>query len=887
MSGDLRSDLLEGFAAQFLMAESPGSVSDILEDLEEQCDLDWRALGQEPNNYGTVQTQASSPMPCFVELKANADDAVLIRGFEENAPAGAEPDEYPTMASAAEAFSPDDGEIEILADGTTPTDGNVLNLTIRDKGCGQPPEKFEDTFLGLHTPGVIKQKYSFTQGQYGMGGTGVLQFCGDRHKGCYKFVASASHQDPGNWSWSLIRQNRDANQYEYCLVDRKIPRFDGEFGQSLVDTVPGAESGDYGQEFGSFVKVYDYQMDVSRADISGQEGFLYKFERYVVDSPLSVTMTETRDYSTSVTQNTTRGFLPTLNESRNQKLLKGTETLTYDFTDVGSEILGERDIDVFLFKHEDEIDDEESTSRSTDRFLQKTSSHTDMTGRTGIHEKHAVMFTVNGQTHGDQGLGFLKNQCGYSKVAEDTVVIVRFDDFANPDMSDLFKPTRDRLQDGKEETRCLKQGLKDALKQSDMLTDEEDRRRAKRGTDDAEFDTDSFENFVKDNPEFASYVNSGRKISGPRLHPQTNTSGEGDGPSQGTGEGDGKDIESENSDPWKIPTFLTGIEEYQPDNDHVLWDESDSGMMQIEVPVNRRKKVRFATDAQDDYLNRDTLSGELTASHSDLVRVTELHDSVLTLTVEPPEGASSGDSRMMTISMTRPTLTAELVTDLDYSRIAGAETEILESEDVVLECYRALCPDTIDIADTKSVDTAPLYGHVEIVFTDEEEAEDPPTPSSSGGGSDSGGGDGDGDAGTDESSGGMAVPNILTVYQKHWDFDPDAEDFDPGELDIDEDEVDSGLAREFDENVIMRMDESLDGTISGLTLTINMDAAPLRSFIVNRNVKETYKEYVEDHYKNSIVFMTISQYRELKDKREEEFTEKEIGVTGIIENSAL
>ncbi|WP_420182099.1 hypothetical protein ACNO8S_13640 [Haloarcula sp. KBTZ06] len=888
MPADFDGEISREYGTHLLMAETPQKVTELIEKLEDRFDIAWRPLGQEPNNYGTVQTQASSPMPCFVELKANADDAVLIRGFEENAPDGAEPDEYATMAEAASAFAPDDGDIEILADGTTPTNGNQLSLTIRDHGCGQPPSRFEETFLGLHTPGVIKQDYSFTQGQYGMGSTGVLQFCGDRDNGCYKFVASASHENPGEWSWSLVRQNREANQYEYCVVNGEIPGFEGKFGQSLVETVPDAEPGDYGQEFGSFVKVYDYQMDVSRADISGQEPFLYKFERYVVESPLSVTMTETRDYSTSVTRNTTRGFLPSLKEPQNQNLLKDTETLKYDFSEVGSEILGERQIEVFLFKHEDQLDQEEITTRSTNRFLQKKSGHTDMTGRTGIHADHALMFTVNGQTHGDQGLGFLKNQCGYSKVAQDTVVIVRFDDFANPDMSDLFKPTRDRLQAGKEETRCLKEGLKDALKNSDMLTDEEDRRRAKRGTDDSEFDPESFEEFVNDNPDFASYVSSGRKISGPRLSPESSSSGnsEGETVTAGSGDGDNDEPDVDDLEPWKLPTFLVGIEEYNPDSEHVFWDESDSGTMQVEVPVNRRRKVRFATDAQNDYLTRDILSGELVASHSDLVPITELHGGVLSLTVDPPEAATAGDSRMMTFRLKRPMLNAEIVSNLDYSRIAGEKESIVGSENTVLACYRALMPDGIDPSDIDTVDTAPLYGHVEIKFVDEVEEDDSSTPSATNGGDDNTGSEGsDRDAGTEESEGGLAIPDIKLVYERHWNFDPDAPDFDPEDLEIDAAEVDSDVARQFDESVIMRLDESTDGTISGLMVTINMDSAPLRSFIVNKNIKETYKQYVEDHYKNAIVFMTISQYRELKDKREDELIEKEVGITGLIENS--
>ncbi|WP_435319039.1 ATP-binding protein [Haloarchaeobius sp. TZWSO28] len=887
MSDKFGKEVSENFASKLLLAESPSEVTDIVDELESNYTVNWRPLGQEQNNYGTVQTQASSPMPCFVELKANADDAVLIRGYEENKGKVGDPDEYPTMAEAAETFAPEDDDIEIIADGEIPTEGNTLNLSIRDKGCGQPPDRFEHTFLGLHTPGVIKQEYSFTQGQYGMGGTGVLQFCGDRHKGCYKFVASASHKQQGKWSWSLIRQNRDANQYEYIVVDDEIPGFDGTFGDCLVDRVPGAEPGDYGQEFGSFVKVYDYKLGVSKTDISGQGPFLYKFERYVVESPLQVSLTETRYESTSVNTNSTRGFLPSLNEDRFQYLVKDRETLNYDFTKVGSEILGQRDIKVILFKSDDQLEGEDTTSRAKRRFTQGESGHKDMTGSTGIHNQHAVMFTVNGQTHGDQGIGFLENQCSYSKVGKDTVVIVEFDDFANPDMSDLFKPTRDRLQDGKEETRCLKQGLKDALKQSDMLTDEEDRRRAKRGTSDAEFDTDSFEDFVKDHPEFASYVSSGQKISGPRLQPQSSSTGESKTDVSEAGTGEQGTIDESAKSPLKLPTYLTGINEYNPDGEHELWDESTSGTMQVSIPVNRRRKVRFETDAQDDYLTREILGGDLISSHTSMVYLTELHGGVLTLTIQPEEGAEPGENRMMTVRLTRPGIDDQSIQELDFNRIDGDREDILSSENPSLECYRALCPETIEKDSIDTVDTAPLYGHFEIQYIEEEESDENNTPSvsddsQSASESDDGS---EGETTQGRSTGGLDIPTVRYVFEEHWNFDPDADDFDKSDLEIEEGEFDYETAREFDESVIMRMDESLDGTISGLQITINMDSAPLRSFIVNKNIKETYKKYVETRYKNAVVFIVISQYRELKDQQEGTFNEKEISLTKVIENT--
>lgn len=40
-----------------------------------------------------------------------------------------------------------------------------------------------------------------------------------------------------------------------------------------------------------------------------------------------------------------------------------------------------------------------------------------------------------------------------------------------------------------------------------------------------------------------------------------------------------------------------------------------------------------------------------------------------------------------------------------------------------------------------------------------------------------------------------------------------------------------------------------------------MDAAALRSFIVERNVKDNWKEFVEQHYELAMVFYTITMYR--------------------------
>ncbi|WP_440009018.1 hypothetical protein [Halomicrococcus sp. SG-WS-1] len=867
------------FASQFLAADSPGEVTEIVEELESNQNLDWKPLGDEPNNYGTVQTQASNPMPCFVELKANADDAVLIRGFKENAPEDADPDDYESMKEVADEFEPENSDINIIADGSIPTEDNVLNLTIRDKGCGQPQDKFEDTFLGLHTPGLIKQQYSFTQGQYGMGGTGVLQFCGDRHVGCYKFVASASHEEKEDWSWSLIRQNRDENQYEYCVLDGEVPTFEGEFGEELSEKA-GEDPSFGNQEFGSFVKVYDYRLNISKADIAGQEPFLYKFERYVVNSPLDITLTETRYKSTSVNENRTRGFWPSLKNGGHEELLEGIETISYDFDRVGSEILGERDMRIILFKDEDRLEEVETTSRGKRRFVQAASGNKDAATRSGIQRDHAVMFTVNGQTHGDQGISFLKNRCGYSKIADDAVVIMGFDDFANPDMSDLFKPTRDRLQDGKRETQCLLNGLEEALQSSDMLSEEEERRRAKRSSEDSEFTPESFEQFVNENPEFAEYVNSGTKISGPTLLPGDETEDGEDGSGElGAEEGtEGGDGDRKRTEEPKLPTYLRLIDEYDPDGDHTFWDES-KGTMEIEVPVNKPQKVRFGTDAQADYLARSALGGDLMLSNSDLKQSVELRDGVLVLTLAPETDAEEGDGDFLTIQLTRPKATEE---DIDEMSIDVDPAEEEEWEEAV---YRALTPE--NAPEDTVADPSPLYEHLQVAYVAEAEPDQGGVSTTT---EDTTGdeGAGSGESGESETGkkrkGGLDMPQIQLVNREDWDFDPDAPDFDLTDLDIPEEEIDYDVARKFDETVIARIEPSMDGSVSGLTITINIDAAPLRSFIKNKNIKDSWKPKVENQYRNAVIFLTISQYRELQDQRGDELTEKEIGVTDVLED---
>ncbi|MDQ2074778.1 hypothetical protein RBH20_19815 [Haloarcula sp. H-GB4] len=855
------------FADQLLVANSPDAVATVLEELESDYNVVWQPLGNDENNYSDVYTQAASPIPAFCELPLNSEDSQMLRFYDEAD--GVDPDEYTSMKAAVEAdwVDLDDAEIEIIADGLKPSDGNLLNLTVRDNGKGKGRSEFED-FIGLHAPGLKKQDYGFLQGQYGMGSTAVMQFAGniqqEYNERAYKFIASASTDAPGEWTWTLIRNNPHRAQVEYLTVGGEFPVFDGTFGEAMVEKYRDSYPDKYDfekqadafdpQKHGAFVKVYDYQTTASRALISGYEGFRKKLERCIVDSPFPIRLTDMR-YESKLTQSTTRGLLPAIRDG-NEHLLKGEEHIT---TETGSETLGERDIHVLLFRDEDELEDIETTTRGKSDLVAGTSAHKNAASRAGIQRDHALMLTINGQTHGSKGERFLK-RLGYSKVAGDTVVIVEFDDLANLGMVNMFSPSRDSLKDSPQANRFTA-ALEDALEDSDLLSDEEDRRRAQRGSEEIEVDTETFSEFVADHPEFANYIATGTQVSAPRIRPSDLPDDEDevtdpadDSARSETDAEDGEETTDSTTEPPKLPTYLRPIREYDPAGDHEYWDERD-GIMPVEMPVNSRTVIRFETDAQSNYLVREVLGGSLTVSPSARFEAVELQDGLLSLTLSPAEDATVGDDFGMTIELTRP--------DPTESDLYEEAAEAFPAEQSAEESLST---------DGGAVNTGPLTSMFTVEYTEREETDDQtPTPGSD----DDDSPDGDhpdsgedsasdeaaeadkGDSETTEMS--LAMPDINIVHEENWRVDDSGDPMDP-------EEFKPGIAADFDEQRLLQVDESRDGTISGLTLTINMDAATLRSFIVEQNVSDTWKPFVENQYRLAVVFYAICEFRSFVDQ---------------------
>jgi len=563
------------------------SVSEVLHELESHPDIEWVPLGREPNNYSIVENQQADAMAAFTELVVNSIDAIILRAFFEEYGDGYTGSEYSSLEAAADDLvDKGDDTIEVTANGEK---NGPFSLTLYDNGCGQPQDEFEQTFLNVLTPGEMKQEFNFLQGKYGMGSTGVLPFCGQKG---YKFIASSSYDQPQEWSWSITRKNRNKNRYEYLVIDGQSPQFSGTVG---------------GKEQGTFVKCFNYNTEI-KSSITKRNRF--HLERYVVKSPVPIRLNEER-WGTTYGSPDTEGLIPSLLKKKH--MLQGHEVIEHKFD---NEVLGTKNIEVFLAKNEDQLDEIGLSSEAVDSFVHGTKQ-----------TKQAILFTYNGQTHGDQGQTFLRRRCNLRRISNDTLVIIDFSDINDADIVDLFKPSRDRLQN-KEPAEVLKEELEEVLKTNEMLIEEEERRRTKDIEEESEeLEEDILDEILEQNPSLKGYLNEGKKV--PTI--------------------DQKGKEELDYDGNFYPTKFNIIKNYRSRADYELWDNDDEKYT-IKIPENKTSLQRFELDAENDYLTRKKDQGEIEVSLPSIVKTKRLKDGILTLRLDPPEAFSSGNSMNINIT---------------------------------------------------------------------------------------------------------------------------------------------------------------------------------------------------------------------------------------------
>lgn len=564
-------------AKRILTASSEHEVTTAIEDMGREFDVSWHPIGGQDNNYGVVENQSSSPLGALNEIISNGIDAVLRRRYRERH--GNEYNEDHDITSYSEAAAELlDGteEVRIIADGER---GGPVNVTIFDSGEGQQYNDFEDTFVGLLKPGEAKQGWPFLQGQFGMGSTAVLPHCGKRG---YKAIFSAGMENPTEWTWTIVRRNRDGNAYEYLKLNGALPAFDGTLDEE--------------RPVGSFIKMFDYDLP-SKSNITS--GLRFKLARVMTQAPVPIVLDERRDYGSHIMETDVVGFKQLI--SRHSEHVKERFTRSYNF---GGE-LGERDVELVVFRQDEAIEDDSDLSvRDKRRMFVSRRKQQD----------RAVFFTVNGQVHGDKGLSFIKNRCDKYHTGKDTVAFVDFSDLGPAQLTDLFTPARDRLQD-KPMAKRLESGMEDLLTNDERLCEIEQQRREQFTRDKRDEKMgDMLEELVDRNPALLDFLQDGEKVK-----------------SDNAGTDDRRDE-------FEAPFFPDTL--VQLDQNGEVWDKDER--YTVEMPVNRNRWVSFHLNAPNDFFTRDDRPGTVMVQPQDVVRSHGLTNGTWTIQLRALEAATPG-----------------------------------------------------------------------------------------------------------------------------------------------------------------------------------------------------------------------------------------------------
>ena len=675
----LDPEISHEFAQKFLDAQTINYVSSVDEDenvealidqLEANFNVVWKDLGRIKNNYGLIDSSQGSKMGALVEIITNSFDAVLVRRYRERYGETYDPSHniatYDAAAdllfSKAERWDGpkgDDGDdawVELYADGGRIDDEHGANFVVLDHGEGKPPEEFEDTFLDVLKPGQTKRNWPFLQGQFGMGSSAVLSYCG----GGYKFIASASVSRPGLWTWSICSRNRPEGTYEYLTIDGRPPMFNGDFA---------------GRDIGSVVKMYDYEDSFQQMPGQGA----YKLGRTLYDIPMVMRLDDRRGYKSRVQSRNWYGHKYTLeNTARQNGYIEEQFTITHDFggaeTDDGWIELGEIDVEVYVFKSDDDLrrkakEDEfkidsdiplsELTDKQKKRLQNVVNRKSEYRGNVSEHRKRAISLVVNGQVHGDFGRQTLTgNRVGLDNVGKDILAYIDFSNLNGTTLTDTFQSNRSYINDDKPLGRKVRDEVYEMLQANDTLKQYEDeRKRHRRKREHEERDIQTIESILKDNPHLTQFFGSFGEI-----FPSANGSGD-DGLPIGTTEEDtqsSSNTSTGDSKDWidlrYIPTTLKVLDKVKQTGEPIEWSGGKTGdkLFIRELALGSTGWVKLKLDAQNNYFTREHDRGDLNVVPDSMVVDTELVSGILGVRIKPLNNASPGDTNIVTVEVTRP-----------------------------------------------------------------------------------------------------------------------------------------------------------------------------------------------------------------------------------------
>ncbi len=589
------------------------------------------------SNFGIFENQQSNPIPALIEKVTNSIDSLLLKKCRLLKIDPKSKQAPQTMSEAVELFfdikNGDFSEIsqsgrrdiaediQVIAEG----DKQSPNILIYDNGEGQDPTDFTTTFLSLSR--CNKTDIPFVQGKYNMGSTGAVIFCGEYR---YQLIASklykefAKHKE-NSFGFTIVRKHPikedeekylKSSWYEYLTIDEEIPKFN----------IQSLDLGLYKRKFetGSLIKLYSYNLP--KGSGSSIVWNLWRdLNQFLYHPALPFIVYEKRkEFEPKTPSKLILGNkLRLVLDERGKK----EKTITLSIIDTR---IGEVPIEVHVLKPE--VDQKEF-----------------------INDK-AVVFTQNGQVHGGLRRSFISQALGFSLLKDSVLVHVNCTGIKTSFRQDLFKGSRDRLNEGSK-TELLIDKITVLLKENDDLKKLNQLRKnriLRESTEDKEMLESVLNNIPLENDIIKLLANNFDF----NIFIKHKT--------------DFKDISSGKE---KKEKEHKPISKRFPSIFKINLPEDDSGRKIKSIPLNGKGVINFETDVEDEYLFRPKEKGELEiiildynsntskggtkavpTRPEELFNITKVgpSENSIKITFEPKTNLSVGDEIKLNAKLTSP-----------------------------------------------------------------------------------------------------------------------------------------------------------------------------------------------------------------------------------------
>lgn len=612
----MKNDDIKQLALKLVGADTEEDVIKILKE-KEYWDNEsfWHEYGDNPQNYSIIGNQQSSPDNALVEKLVNSVDAVLMRECLKRRinPSG---DKAPqTIAQAQrEFFDIRNGALSNLDSSqraqlakeniwlvATGARSNP-SFSIIDKGEGQSPKRIPETILSLTKDNKIK--ISFVQGKFGMGGSGVLRFCGGNKKGkesnLMLVISKRNHEisnevdnefygtdeTRNSWGVTVVRRENPHREemnsrYTYLAPEKKILSFDS--GELLLWPSSNLKTFDNPLRSGTFIKLYEYNIGKTLGTAI-YFNLYYRLALLMLGVALPIRMLEQREYRSDGADQTLAGLHVRLAEADNDKLEPSFRPPSTGHLRVEDEELGYA---IYVFKPDK---------------------------KKNYAKDEGIIFSINGQTHGSIRKDFFKRQkVGMSYLEDSILIIVDCSKMSRRQQEVLFMPSRDRLSNTALDS--IKNKLENIVKNHSGLKALQNERRNK-----------SIENTLQDSKPLkdilANIIEKSQSLSN-LLQP---------------GQGIPNPFNRVDSDPQKefkgkkFPSYFKLNKKYEKE---------------IACPKNQKSfSVKYATDAENDYFSRAEDPGEFSLEYNNKIvqdYSLDLYNGLATLTIGIPPNVGVGD----------------------------------------------------------------------------------------------------------------------------------------------------------------------------------------------------------------------------------------------------